>query len=194
MGFSHYHRIEPYLGEVESGDGLVIQQSDKDLLVVIIDVLGHGSKAAKLARKMENFIEGNLTFDLLWLMTKLHKKFLEYQGAAVTMVYFNGETKKIKGVGVGNTLVRKCGMPWQSFHSQPGIVGELLPTLRCFEGRFVSGDVFLFTTDGIKENIDAHECESVQYQSLQSFSNYLFDNFSKQYDDSTVIVVRYDDE
>lgn len=194
MGFSYYHRVEPYLGEIESGDGLVIQQSDEDLLVVIIDVLGHGAKAAKLARQMESFIECNLTFDLLWLMTKLHTQFLGHQGAAVTMVYFDGETKKIKGVGVGNTLVRKCGMPWHSFHSQPGIVGELLPTLRCFEGKFVSGDVFLFTTDGIKENIDAHECAPVQYQSLQLFSNYLFEHFSKQYDDSTVIVVRYDDE
>ncbi|MGF1753789.1 SpoIIE family protein phosphatase [Vibrio makurazakiensis] len=194
MGFRHYSRIEPYTGEVVSGDGFVVLENNSDLLVTIIDVLGHGEKAAKLAREMEIFIKDNFSFDILWLMSELHLQFIERQGAAVTMVYFCRKTMTIKGLGVGNTLVRKCGEPWQSFHAQPGIVGELLPHLRCFTSPFKSGDVFLFTTDGIKENINSEECLSVQYQSLQIFTHYLFDNFSKQYDDSTVIVVRYDDE
>ena len=59
MGFAYSSRTVPYFGEIETGDGFFIQEFSDDLLVVIIDALGHGSKAAKLARGIEGFLEGH---------------------------------------------------------------------------------------------------------------------------------------
>ncbi|ELA3109458.1 SpoIIE family protein phosphatase [Vibrio vulnificus] len=191
MGFDFVTVNDPCSGEYVSGDGAVIHEFEHGLLVVIIDVLGHGEKAAKTARAMESYIKELCSSDIVWLMEKVHEHFLTSQGAAMTMVYFDRLTHQLKGVAIGNTLLRRCGEEWQSYHAQPGVVGELLPTLKPFHDVFKDGDTFLFTTDGIKENIDPESCQSFQYHSLGSFTHFLTTNFGKSYDDSTVIAVRY---
>ncbi|WP_391856882.1 SpoIIE family protein phosphatase [Vibrio cidicii] len=191
MGFDCVTVNVPCCGEYVSGDGVVIHEFDTGLLVVILDVLGHGEQAAKTAREMEAFIEDICSTDVVWLMEKVHARFLSTQGAAMTIVFFDRTTHTLHGVAIGNTLLRRCGEEWQSYFAQPGVVGELLPTLKMFSDTFKDGDTFLLTTDGIKENIDPESCRSFQYHSLDSFTHFLTTNFDKAYDDSTVIAVRY---
>lgn len=194
MGFSYSSRAVPYFGELETGDGFFIQEFSDDLLVVIIDALGHGSKASKLAREIEGFLEGNGCEDVEWLITELHRVFLGSVGAAITMVFFDATRKSAYGIGVGNTLVRQLVNEKRSFPAQPGIVGEMLPTLHPFQFNFSDGDVFVFTTDGIKENISAECFSNAHNESVELLSSKFIESFSKPYDDATAIAVRYSDE
>ncbi|WP_367989592.1 SpoIIE family protein phosphatase [Vibrio sp. NTOU-M3] len=193
MGFEYCVRVVPYFGELEAGDGVVVWEVPQGLLVVVIDVLGHGQNAAQLARQMEYYIQDKASMDIEWLMSQLHKYFIGSIGAAATMVFFNRETMTFKGVGIGNTLLRRCAEPMKSFHAQPGVVGELLPTLRPFSSPFSSSESYLFTTDGIKENLDFDQLRGACHGSLSHLAAFLIDNFSKRHDDATVIAVRYHD-
>ncbi|MCG9681254.1 serine/threonine-protein phosphatase [Vibrio sp. Isolate23] len=193
MGFSYSSRAVPYFGELETGDGFFIQEFSEALLVVIIDALGHGSKAAKLAREIEHFLEEHGCEDVEWLMTELHRVFLGSIGAAVTIVFFDAIHKSANGIGIGNTLVRQLASEKRSFPAQPGIVGEMLPTLRPFQFTFADGDVFMFTTDGIKENINGDLLPNANYETVESLSSKFIESFSKPYDDATAIAVRYTD-
>ncbi len=113
MGFDFVTVNDPCSGEYVSGDGAVIHEFEHGLLVVIIDVLGHGEKAAKTARAMESYIKELCSSDIVWLMEKVHEHFLTSQGAAMTMVYFDRLTHQLNGVAIGNTLLRRCGEEWQ---------------------------------------------------------------------------------
>ncbi|WP_019275304.1 SpoIIE family protein phosphatase [Vibrio coralliilyticus] len=194
MGFAYSSRTVPYFGELETGDGFFIQEFSDDLLVVIIDALGHGSKAAKLARDIEGFLEGHGCEDVEWLITEIHRSFLGSIGAAITIVFFDAGSKSAYGVGIGNTLVRQIANEKRSFPAQPGIVGELLPTLHPFQFAFADGDVFMFTTDGIKENINFELLPNANNETVEYLSSKFIETFSKPYDDATAIAVRYTDE
>lgn len=194
MGFEYSVYCVPYQGEPEAGDGYYVAHLGDDLLVVIIDVLGHGPKAASLARIIESKLEQLACKDINWVVSDLHQQLIGSLGAAITVVYFDSESQQAKGIGIGNTLVRQLGQNYRSFAAQAGIVGELLPTLRPFEFRFEFDETYLFTTDGVKENIDPTEMEFANGKALEYLSSFFVRNYSKPYDDATAIVVRYCDE
>jgi len=189
--FSHTTRNRPFFGETVSGDGWVIADVEQGLLVVIIDALGHGYRAAELARQMESYINQHLSCDLTWLMTQVHEQFRGSIGAAVSMLYLDYSRQTLQGVAVGNTLIRKCNGHWQSFHAQPGVVGEMLPTLRPFEASLMPQDLIVLSTDGISENIRLSDSPALCYQSVDEIASFFIDNHGKHHDDATVIVVRY---
>ncbi|KUI96660.1 SpoIIE family protein phosphatase [Vibrio sp. MEBiC08052] len=195
MPFEWYSRCIPCLGESESGDGLLVRENDAGLMVAIIDVLGHGPEAARLAREMEGYLDGcfntQLSDQLPQLLEQMHDYFRGSLGAAVTLVSFDIQTRCFQGVGVGNTLMRKCGDDWISYFAQPGVVGEMIPTLNVFQGLFGNNERFLLTTDGIKENLDLRQCHFVQYRPLPQFASFLVEHFGKPHDDITVMVLEY---
>ncbi|ASA55365.1 SpoIIE family protein phosphatase [Vibrio gazogenes] len=201
MPFEWYSHCVPYLGESESGDGVFVRENNLGLMVGIIDVLGHGPEAAHLARQMESYLDArfhadasiypSLTNELPQLLEQMHDHFRGSLGAAVTLVFFNLQTRCFQGVGVGNTLMRKCGDDWRTYFSQPGVVGEMIPTLNVFQGPFGDNERFLLTTDGIKENLDLGLCHFAQYRPLQQFASFLVEHFGKPHDDMTVIVLEY---
>jgi hypothetical protein len=191
MNFQYSVYCVPYQGEPQAGDGHFVRRLDNGLLVVIIDVLGHGNKAAELARRMEAKLENIATNDIEWLVKTMHDELIGSLGAAMTAVYFDSKTQQATGIGIGNTLVRQLGNQYRSFSAQAGIVGELLPTLRPFSFEFQADETYLFTTDGVKENIDPDEMMFANSKALDYLSSYFVNNYSKPYDDSTAIVVRF---
>jgi len=194
MGFQYSVKCVPYRDEPQAGDGVYIAEVENGLLVTIIDVLGHGAKAACLAREIEQFLGEVGSTDIDWLMRQVHQFLLGSLGAAMTMVFFDSEKLKGYGLGVGNTLIRQLGDGGRSYQAQAGIVGELLPHLKIFEFDFAGEDTFLFTTDGVKENISQPELEHANGKALEYLTSYFINSFSKPFDDATVIVVRYSDD
>ncbi|TFH92696.1 SpoIIE family protein phosphatase [Vibrio ouci] len=194
MGFEYSVHCLPYQGELETGDGYYVARVGDDLLVVIIDVLGHGPEAASLARSIEVTLEQIACKDIKGMMSDLHQKLSGTLGAAITVVYFDSGSQEARGIGIGNTLVRQLGQNYRSFSAQAGIVGELMPTLRPFEFRFEFDETYLFTTDGVKENIDPTEVEFANGKALDYLSSFFVRSFSKSYDDATAILVRYCNE
>lgn len=192
--FSYSVRSRPFYGEVVCGDGSVILESDEGLFVAVIDSLGHGQHAASLSRKIEESIQNESSFDLKWLLNKLNEEFKGSIGAAITLFTLNRATKTFECVGVGNNSVRVFSKSTMSLGSQPGIVGERIPTLNPFSDRYVDGDMFVLTTDGIKEHFDLSECPTLKYETADSASGIIMERFSKRHDDATVIVVRCSDE
>lgn len=191
MGFQYSVKCVPYRDEPEAGDGFHICKLENGLLVTIIDVLGHGEKAAQLARKIETFLDDIGSADIDWTMRQAHEFLTGTIGAAMTMVFFDSAKLKGYGLGVGNTLIRHLGDKGMSFHAQAGIVGETLPNLRHFEFEFSDDSTFLLTTDGVKENISQTELEHANGKAVDYISSYFIESFSKPFDDATVIVVRF---
>ena len=191
MGFQYSVKCVPYRDEPEAGDGFHICELENGLLVTIIDVLGHGVKAAQLARQIEEFLNDFASADIDWTMRQTHQFLVGSLGAAMTIVFFEPTKLKGYGLGVGNTLIRHLGDKATSFHAQAGVVGETLPNLRQFEFEFSEDSTFLLTTDGVKENISQAELDHANGKALDYISSYFIESFSKPFDDATAIVVRF---
>ncbi|RTZ24393.1 SpoIIE family protein phosphatase [Vibrio penaeicida] len=192
--FTYGVRSRPYFGEVVCGDGSVILESDKGLFVAIIDSLGHGQNAAKLSREMEDSINKENSFDLQWLIKKLNEEFKGSIGAAVTLFTLDRINKKFECINIGNNCVRIISHSSSSLSAQPGIVGERIPSLMPISDNYQFGDMFVLTTDGIKEHFCLSECPTLRYETAENASSIIMERFSKRHDDATVIVVRCDDE
>lgn len=184
-------RQAPCFGESVSGDGVVILDREQTVLIVIIDVLGHGKTAAHLAREMESFIKTCPVAPVAGLMEMIHVHFKGTQGAAITMLNIDRPSRRFQVVGVGNVMLRKQeGEKWVSFHAQSGIVCEMIPTLRTQEGILDPQTLFIITSDGIRENIPLEEEPSLFMQSPSYIASYMMEHFAKYHDDATVVVIR----
>ncbi|MDP2574678.1 SpoIIE family protein phosphatase [Vibrio penaeicida] len=192
--FTYGVRSRPYFGEVVCGDGSVILESDKGLFIAIIDSLGHGQSAAKLSREMELSINRENSFDLQWLLKKLDEEFRGSIGAAVTLFTLDRKKKKFECLNVGNNCVRVISHTSTSLNAQPGIVGERIPSLIPTSDNYEVGDMFVLTTDGIKEHFSLSDCPTLKYETAETATDIIMERFSKRHDDATVIVVRCDDE
>ncbi|WP_161624295.1 SpoIIE family protein phosphatase [Aeromonas diversa] len=184
-------RQTPCFGEVSSGDGVVVVTRAHGALIVVIDVLGHGEVAALLAREMEGFIKGCPAASVAGLMEMVHQHFKGELGAAITMLSIDLERRQFQVVGVGNVMLRKHRLgKWFSFYAQSGVVCEMIPTLVPLEGSVEEHDLFIVTSDGIRENIPLEEEHSLSCWSPSQIAGYMMEHFAKHHDDATVVVAR----
>ncbi|KUE80763.1 hypothetical protein ATO46_15275 [Aeromonas schubertii] len=184
-------RQTPCFGESVSGDGVVILNRERVVFIAVIDVLGHGEKAAQLAREMESFIKSCPAATVAGLMEMVHLHFQGALGAAITMLSIDLEENRFQTVGVGNVMLRKRGWgSWVSFHAQSGIVCEMIPTLLTQEGEVEPQALFIITSDGIRENIPLEEDPSLFLRSPSDIAGYMMEHFAKHHDDATVVVAR----
>lgn len=194
MGLDYSARVVPYLGELEAGDGFVIDERPNGVLVVVIDVLGHGEQAAVLAREIERFIQHSRDWPVAGLITALHQHLKGTLGAAATMVFFDTRAWVAEGVGVGNTLMRQVWPKTRSFPAKSGVIGEMLPNLLPFQCSFQPGDMFVFTSDGISENLDEEAVSAAAIISCDAVVGLLFERYAKEFDDATALAIRFRDE
>ena len=98
---------EPASGEIESGDRVIVRRAGDELLVAVVDALGHGPKAALVATQAQLFLESlpwpsALTSEevIAGLAQALHMS----RGAAAMVSIVRGA--QLDGCGVGNVELR----------------------------------------------------------------------------------------
>ncbi len=193
MAIDHIeHRVEtrPCFGEFEIGDGTVLVELKTGWFIAIIDVLGHGSEAAQLARAMECFLSQRAGQNIRSIMQDLHAEFIGSRGAAVLLAFISREDATLRYTGVGNARLLLVGKSVSHHEGQPGIVGLELPHLREEQTSLNQDEVWAFMTDGIAEHGSDEELQEHRLQRLESITASLFHRFAKLHDDATCILIR----
>ena len=101
----------PRLGEYANGDITVIEERSDHYFVAIVDVLGHGREANELAVIISSFLREQWQGSILEIIQSLHKHLDGSRGAAVGLCRLNKFGGKVRYSGVGNTVIRKFGIP-----------------------------------------------------------------------------------
>ena len=94
--------------EEACGDGGVIVRTEDDCFVALIDVLGHGVEAHRVALQAEEFLANNAARELGDLITDLHAHLKGSRGAVVALC-------RLK-LGQPGVAIRRCGQ-----HQHPDI-------------------------------------------------------------------------
>jgi len=181
-------------GEATSGDLAVVTLLPEGALVAGIDGLGHGSEAARAARKAAEAVRENPTDDLCLLVQRCHAALRGTRGAAISLAFVSPSKSGMTWVGVGNVEGRMLSgdpsttRPKGSLPLGRGVPGHELPTVRTQTLEVQPGDVLILATDGI----EAGFADSLDISgSTQAISERILTDHWKRRDDALVIALRY---
>jgi hypothetical protein len=92
----------PKPGEVLNGDAYFYGEIGGQVLVCLIDGIGHGEEGHRASAKMVQFLEGSNVLDLDELIRDGHQQLRGTRGAVVGMAVIREEEDSISYAGVGN--------------------------------------------------------------------------------------------
>jgi phosphoserine phosphatase RsbX len=182
------------LGEAMSGDLAVVRLLPEGALVAGIDGLGHGSEAARAARKAAAVMRESPSQDLVRLVHSCHGALRGTRGAAISLAFVSASESRMTWLGVGNVEGRVLSgdpaatRPKGSLALGRGVPGHELPAVRTATIKMRPGDVLLLATDGV----DPGFADSLELSgSSQTISERILSDHWKASDDALVVVVRY---
>ncbi len=181
-------------GEMTSGDLAVVSSRRDGTLVAGIDGLGHGSEAARAARRAADVVRETATGDLVGLINRCHDALRGTRGAAISLAFVSAVTSEMTWVGVGSVEGRllsgdpSATRPKGSLALERGVPGHELPPLRTATLGVRPGDVLVLATDGIEAAFaDTPDISG----SPQAISERIVAAHWRRSDDALVVAVRY---
>jgi hypothetical protein len=186
--------MEAFSNEADSGDEYLVETYSGGVLVVVVDGLGHGPSAAKVAKIAVAALEGHAHEPIESLFRRCHQSLLKTRGVVMSAASFSVLGGKMTWGGIGNvtglllradTSVRRAR---ETLLSRGGVVGYHLPSLRPVTISVSPGDILIFATDGLRSDF----LKDIQIENTpQQIADYLLNHYGRTTDDSLVLVARY---
>ena len=184
----------PIAGQAISGDLHLVQAFDHQVLVAVLDGVGHGSEATTAACAAVEVLSGHAAEPAVALVQRCHEALKQTRGVVLTIAIINTMDNTMTWLGVGNVegrLLRAdshASHPRESVMLRGGVVGYQLPVLQASVVPVNRGDLLVFATDGVRAEFD-REIKLTETPG-QIAENIMSRNF-KGNDDALVLVARY---
>ncbi|MDF2696945.1 MAG: Phosphoserine phosphatase RsbX [Labilithrix sp.] len=173
----------PRVGESVSGDAVVVRPYGSAVLISVIDALGHGPKAAEVARISSDWLASiEEAGGAPILVNGLHKQLHGSRGAAALLLVVS--TTGLEACSVGNVELRSetNRLP---FVLTPGVLGVRLRQPKICSSPLTT-DRFILHSDGISGRFDIR---SLRSSTPTEVATQLFGSHRHAHDDATVVVV-----
>jgi anti-sigma regulatory factor (Ser/Thr protein kinase) len=181
----------PMVGQINSGDLVIIANADNQTLIVIIDVSGHGDRAHASAKLIESIIETNSGQDPKALMALLHIKLQGSPGAAIGILKIDRYSNRFSYIAVGNTgAIRVEGKKWRGI-SKDGVLGQRLPTLLEQQGFLEPGDIIFLWTDGLPETTTPQFLQRHIDEAAQPLARRIVTDMGRNHDDAGCAILKW---
>jgi negative regulator of sigma-B (phosphoserine phosphatase) len=175
----------PCTGETLNGDAVVVREYGSDVLIAVIDGLGHGPKAADVAQAARTWLEAATPSadGALGLTRGLHSALQGSRGAAALVLLLAAD--RMEACSVGNVELRSS-LGTLPFVLTPGVLGVRLRQPKvCSAPRLIAERLVLFT-DGISGRFDQ---AALRPLSPQDSVSHIFSAHRHKHDDASVVVV-----
>lgn len=173
---------QPADGEIACGDAIVVRRDAAVTLVAVVDVLGHGPEAGRVAQQAVRFLETVVITRAQAVVHGLHDALRGTRGAAVAVCVLRG--LDLDACGVGNVETRVLGSRVPVV-STPGIVGSRVGALRESTGRLAVGDRLVCWSDGISSRI---ELDTLRHLAPPEACARIMSQHRRRHDDASVVV------
>lgn len=189
---SWYLAKKPLIKSTECGDTGIIQEFDNKVFIGIVDVLGHGKEAHKIAVIATDLLKNNYRMDLTEIMKSLHLCLKEEaRGAVVGLCFLDLKRGILKYVGIGNITLRKFGSNTIRIVPRDGVVGYMMSPPREETMILYDDDVLILHTDGVKEHFNLEDYPEILKDSAKKIAQHIIRQFGKKTDDALCIVLRF---
>ncbi len=190
-GLDGAYCVRPCRGEFVSGDAGVLDQREGLVLLAIVDALGHGREANKVALRAKAFVRNSWTADVVATISGLHENLKGTIGAAAGIAVLETETGTMSYAAVGNTVCRIIGSRSNRCLVTPGTLGSRIRSPKLSKLRLVDGDLALLYTDGVSDRFELEDYPQMKVSSASDVARTIVKRFGKQHDDASCVVMRY---
>lgn len=186
--------VAPLPGEADCGDLYVVRAFDGGVLVAVIDGIGHGAEAARVAGLAASVLERHAAEPVHALLLRCHKRLRGSRGAAISLASFDDRACTMSWLGVGNVngVLLRAGSPANprrdSLLVRSGMVGDRLPELELAAIPVERGDLLIMATDGIANGFREALPGKLEPQQL---AEQIERGYARTTDDALVLVARY---
>ncbi len=184
-------RIRPLPGEQACGDTGFVRQAEGYLFAALIDVLGHGDNAARVADAARACCSAHCMKQPASVIEELHAQLHGSVGAVADCVRIVLATGELAYAGMGNITTRIIGAASQQLVSRDGVIGYHMPAPVTRTCRLTDGDLVLMYSDGISSRFDADDLRDVLDGDVRAITACLMERFGKQTDDASCLAIRY---
>lgn len=185
MHFSVMSRPMP--GEDLSGDTWFIKHMAHAVIFGVIDALGHGRDAYLTSLVALEAVEENYREPLDVLIARCHESLRATRGVAMSICHIDYSERRMRHVGVGNVETRVyCTDRSIRPFCFNGTVGMRMERFRVLEYPYEEGEKIVMFSDGVSSRFEI-EADKLCL-SPQELANWIFRNFTREYDDATVLV------
>jgi hypothetical protein len=179
-------------GFQDSGDEFCVRPFENRTMIAVLDGLGRGPAAARVARDGVRLLEQAQTHDILKLVRTCHDGLRGSRGVVMSLAMFDGPTNTMTWLGVGNV----CGTLWcprsslrQTLILRGGLIGDALPRLQVSVVPVAEGDTLVFTTDGVDDDFDDRLLQGPSPRAIAE--RILAHGCKRRNDDALALVARY---
>ena len=176
-----------------SGDMYAVLNTERGLLVALVDGLGHGADAARAARHALAAIDEAPDRPLPWLIEDCHAALRATRGVAIVLAALDRQEREMDWCSVGNVdgVVVRSGANGsrerEMILMRGGIVGHRLPPPRLATVPIEAGDLLILATDGIGTGFVTDVVPSLP---VQQIADTILARYAKPTDDALVLVGR----
>jgi len=181
----------PKPGESECGDAWSVAQRGADLVVLLVDGLGHGPSAADAARAAVVAASGTSSLDPAQVIDTVHGALRPTRGAAGAAIVLQPDRGRCMFCGIGNIAasVQRNGTA-RSMVSHAGILGHQVRKIQGFEYPLAPGALLVAHSDGIATRWDLSAYPGLESRHPSLVAAALYRDHSRGRDDVTVVGVR----
>lgn len=175
-----------------NGDAYLVTNVNQNITVAaVIDGLGHGKEANIASEKAKEQIILKSELPLDSLIKHTHNSLRGTRGVVIGLTRINTEKNQLSFSGIGNI---ECFIITETGKKTPisfgGILGHNMRTPRVFEFDFRPGNTLCMYSDGITSR---WRHEDIKWdESPQKNAEFIINNYSRQNDDATILIIRYD--
>lgn len=184
MKLDHAHMVMAREGESCSGDAVLVQMGTDATLFAVVDALGHGEVAARVAeRGIKRLTELPPGIGAAAALEALDRHLHGTRGAAATICTVHKQQVELAGLGNVNCRTLGGSMP---FVPKPGIVGgarKMPPAIR-FELKV--GQRLILHSDGVSHRFDLR---SLVGMSPEEACSWILRYHRHSHDDASVLVI-----
>ncbi len=165
MTISVGHASRPKPGEMECGDRVVVVEGENEVLVAVVDGLGHGPEAALAAKTAAAFVMANAALPLPELFSGCHRALASTRGAAMAALRVDAERATLTHCAVGNVELVALSRERIREISEPGILGGRFRRARESSYPLSPGDLFVLFSDGVSSRLELEP-----YKTMKTFN------------------------
>jgi anti-sigma regulatory factor (Ser/Thr protein kinase) len=182
---------EPIRGEEECGDGWGIRTTMDNVLLMVVDGLGHGTFAAEAAREAERIVANTKENSLEEIVQTVHLALKKTRGAAFAVAKINMEKGVLSFAGVGNISASVVAPgSSRSMASHNGTLGQYLHRVQEFTTPWNPNSILVMHSDGLASRWDLERYPGIWNKPSSLIAAILHRDFSRGRDDVTVLVAK----
>jgi anti-sigma regulatory factor (Ser/Thr protein kinase) len=183
----------PMPGETVSGDGWAVRRDKRDSTLMVVDGLGHGPNAARVATEALRLFDKNWRSGPADTLRSLHAGLRATRGGAIAIARIEPEERRIIYAGVGNiagSIVSRDGR-MQRMMSHNGTVGHHARQIQELTYQFEDpGSFVVLHSDGVSGSWSAANYPGLAIQHPAVWAAVLYRDFARGRDDATVLVAK----